>query len=146
MAVIRTVTIAPGDNTGWHYHPARVQAVLLAGTLTRVLEDSTVEVTLPGESLVELPEQVHIGYNLGAEPVVILATYQEVDGCPLSVPAPRPALDLPDELMARLGLGPVLVRGAAPTPVRSALGAVGAVGTVGTVGGLAGPAECQRSA
>jgi oxalate decarboxylase/phosphoglucose isomerase-like protein (cupin superfamily) len=87
MAVIRTVTLAPGENTGWHYHPAAVRAVLLSGVLTRVLEDGRVETTGPGESLIELPEQRHIGHNVGHEPVVILATYQELDGCPLVVPA-----------------------------------------------------------
>ncbi|PYC81762.1 hypothetical protein C7C46_11100 [Streptomyces tateyamensis] len=92
MTVIRTVTIAPGANTGWHYHPGRVEAVLLAGTLTRVLEDGTVEVTRTGETLVELPEQVHIGLNRGTEPVVILANYLVVDGCELAVPADAPKL------------------------------------------------------
>ncbi|WP_051969925.1 cupin domain-containing protein [Kitasatospora azatica] len=92
MAVIRSITIAPGANTGWHYHPALVQAVLLSGTLTRVLEDGTVEITRPGQFLIELPEQVHIGFNYGSEPVVILANYQVADGCPLSVPASEPEL------------------------------------------------------
>ncbi|MFE9428894.1 cupin domain-containing protein [Kitasatospora sp. NPDC006697] len=87
MAVIRTVTIEPGRNTGWHYHPAMVQAVLLTGVLTRVLEDGTVEVTRPGQFLLELPEQRHIGYNLGEEPLVILANYHERPGAPLSVDA-----------------------------------------------------------
>ncbi|MDH6123016.1 cupin domain-containing protein [Kitasatospora sp. GAS204B] len=92
MAVIRTISIAPGANTGWHYHPALVQAVLLSGELTRVLEDGTVEVTRPGQFLIELPQQVHIGYNHGSEPVVILANYQVAEGCPLAVPAPAPVL------------------------------------------------------
>ncbi|WP_327069130.1 cupin domain-containing protein [Kitasatospora sp. NBC_01250] len=90
MAVIRTITIPPGENTGWHYHPALVQAVVLSGTLTRVLQDGTVEITRPGEPLVELPQQVHIGYNHGSEPLVILANYQVAQGCPLAVPAPPP--------------------------------------------------------
>ncbi|MFF7638582.1 cupin domain-containing protein [Kitasatospora sp. NPDC008050] len=92
MAVIRTITIPPGENTGWHYHPALVQAVVLSGTLTRVLQDGTVEITRPGEPLVELPQQVHIGYNHGNEPIVILANYQVAQGCPLAVPAPPPDL------------------------------------------------------
>ncbi|MFE0462569.1 cupin domain-containing protein [Kitasatospora sp. NPDC058965] len=94
MAVIRTVTIAPGSDTGWHYHPAQVEAVLMAGVLTRVLEDGTVEITRPGQTLVELPEQVHIGYNLGSEPVVILANYQVAEGCQLAFPATPPAAGL----------------------------------------------------
>ncbi|MDH6137226.1 quercetin dioxygenase-like cupin family protein [Kitasatospora sp. MAA4] len=94
MAVIRTVTIEPGENTGWHYHPARVQAVVLSGTLTRILADGTVEITRPGQALVELPgpEHVHIGYNHGVERVVILANFQVADGCLLAVPAPAPTL------------------------------------------------------
>jgi quercetin dioxygenase-like cupin family protein len=94
MAVIRSITIAPGTNTGWHYHPAMVQAVLLSGTLTRVLEDGTVEITRPGQFLIELPRQVHIGYNYGTEPVVILANYQVAEGSPLSYPAGAPELGL----------------------------------------------------
>ncbi|MDH6113155.1 quercetin dioxygenase-like cupin family protein [Kitasatospora sp. MAP12-15] len=94
MAVIRTVTIEPGANTGWHYHPAQVQAVVLSGTLTRVLADGRVEITRSGQSLVELagPEQLHIGYNHGVDRVVILANYQVAEGCPLSVPALAPKL------------------------------------------------------
>jgi oxalate decarboxylase/phosphoglucose isomerase-like protein (cupin superfamily) len=87
MAVIRAVIIAPGENTGWHYHPAAVCAVLLSGVLTRVLEDGTVETTRPGQLLVEAPDQRHIGHNTGPAPVVILAVYQNRDGCPLVVPA-----------------------------------------------------------
>ncbi|WP_460625100.1 cupin domain-containing protein [Kitasatospora kifunensis] len=92
MAVIRTITIPPGENTGWHYHPAKVQAVVLSGTLTRVLEDGVVEITRPGQPLIELPQQVHIGYNHGSEPVVILANYQVVGDSPLAVPAAAPDL------------------------------------------------------
>ncbi|MGF1430265.1 cupin domain-containing protein [Kitasatospora sp. LaBMicrA B282] len=101
MAVIRTISIAPGGNTGWHYHPGPVQAVLLSGTLTRVLEDGTVEVTRPGQFLVELPDQVHIGYNHGTEQVVILANYQVADGCPLAVAAPEPELGTAAGLLSR---------------------------------------------
>ncbi|MCC9312185.1 cupin domain-containing protein [Kitasatospora sp. RB6PN24] len=87
MAVIRTVTIAPGESTGWHYHPAMVRAVLLSGVLTRVFEDGTIETTRPGQFLIELPDQRHIGHNVGPDTVVILANYQQRDGFPLAVPA-----------------------------------------------------------
>jgi quercetin dioxygenase-like cupin family protein len=110
MAVIRTVTIAPGANTGWHYHPGLVEAVLLAGTLTRVLEDGTVEVTRPGQTLVELPEQVHIGFNHGTETVRILANYQVAEGCPLAVPTGAP--ELGQAAVARRPGLPVQRRGA----------------------------------
>ncbi|MCX4746432.1 cupin domain-containing protein [Kitasatospora sp. NBC_01287] len=92
MAVIRTISLAPGANTGWHYHPALVQAVLLSGELTRVLEDGRVEITRPGQFLTELPQQVHIGCNHGTEPVVILANYQVAEDGPLAIPAQAPAV------------------------------------------------------
>lgn len=90
--MIRTITIAPGENTGWHYHLEPVQAVVLSGTLTRILANGTVETTLPGESLVEEagPDQVHIGINQGDEPVRILANFQVPEGCPFAIPAPAP--------------------------------------------------------
>ncbi len=98
MAVIRSITIEPGENTGWHYHPTQVQAVVVSGTLTRVLADGSVVTTRPGESLVELagPDQVHIGINHEAEPVVILANFEEIEGCPFAVQVLSPSAALQD--------------------------------------------------
>lgn len=92
MAVVQTVTLDPGASTGWHYHPGRVDVVVLSGVLTRTLADGSTVVSGPGESLVEEagPEYVHLGRNLGAAPVILVATYQVAEGCPLAVDAPAP--------------------------------------------------------
>jgi quercetin dioxygenase-like cupin family protein len=99
MAVIRAVTIPPGENTGWHYHPVPVRASVLSGTLTRVLEDGTVETTGPGQSIIERPRQRHIGHNVGPDPVEVLLESEEApDGGPLAVPAESSELGAAAEL------------------------------------------------
>ena len=86
------ITIAPGGSTGWHYHDGAVIAVVKSGTLTRMLHDCSTEVTSAGRSFVEPAgrHHVHIGRNLGTEPVVLLATYVLPAGQPRSQDAPQP--------------------------------------------------------
>ncbi|WP_328767832.1 cupin domain-containing protein [Streptomyces sp. NBC_00286] len=90
--VVRTITVAPGGSTGWHYHQGELIAVVQSGTLTRTMHDCTVETTTAGKSFVEPagPHHVHIGRNLGTEPVVLYVTYLLPEGAPLSVDAPDP--------------------------------------------------------
>jgi quercetin dioxygenase-like cupin family protein len=86
------ITIAPGGSTGWHYHTGQLIAVVKSGTLTRTLHDCSTEVSTAGSSLVEPAgqEHVHLGRNLGIEPVVLLVTYVLPAGHPLSHDAPAP--------------------------------------------------------
>ncbi|MBV2151756.1 cupin domain-containing protein [Kitasatospora sp. SUK 42] len=92
MSLVRTITLPPGASTGWHYHPGRVEVVVLSGTLTRTLCDGRVEVSRAGDSLVEEagPVHVHVGRNLGTEPVVLIANYAAPEGHPLAVPVAEP--------------------------------------------------------
>ncbi|MFE2110711.1 cupin domain-containing protein [Kitasatospora sp. NPDC059463] len=92
MPVVRTITLGPGDSTGWHYHPGRVDVVVLAGTLTRTLHDGRVEVSRAGDRLVEHagPVHIHVGHNHGPVPVVLIARYEAPAGRPLAVPVPVP--------------------------------------------------------
>ncbi len=93
--VVRTVTIAPGGTTGWHYHSGQVIAVVQKGTLSRTLDDCSVETTTAGKSFVE-PAGAghrHVGRNLGSEPVVLYVTYMLPAGSPLSVDADAPECD-----------------------------------------------------
>ncbi|WP_233580643.1 cupin domain-containing protein [Streptomyces triticirhizae] len=90
--VQRVITIPPGGETGWHYHHGPLLGVVESGTLTRTLDGCAVEVSGPGDALVEPHGEghVHNGRNLGSEPVVLYATYVVPQGAPLSVPAENP--------------------------------------------------------
>ncbi|WNI27071.1 cupin domain-containing protein [Streptomyces sp. ITFR-16] len=82
----RKITIEPGGSTGWHTHRGQLIAVVKAGTLTRTLDDCTVEVSPAGTSFIEPSgkKHRHIGRNLGTEPVVLWVTYLLPKGSELS--------------------------------------------------------------
>ena len=89
---VNEITIAPGGSTGWHYHDGQLIAVVKAGTLTRTMNDCSTEVTSAGGAFVEPAgrDHIHIGRNLGTEPVVLLVTYVLPAGQQLSRDAPAP--------------------------------------------------------
>ncbi|MEU9955254.1 cupin domain-containing protein [Streptomyces sp. NPDC050982] len=91
--IVRSITIAPGGTTGWHYHPGQLIAVVKSGTLTRTLQDCSVEVSQAGTSFIEPAgsRHVHVGRNLGTEPVELYVTYLVPKGSPLSLDADAPA-------------------------------------------------------
>jgi len=89
--VLRTITITPGGYTGWHYHDGPLFAYVRQGTLTRTMADcTTTEVSHAGSTLVEEPDHVHIGRNLGGVPVVLDVLYVLPAGSPLSEDAADP--------------------------------------------------------
>ncbi|THA80813.1 cupin domain-containing protein [Streptomyces sp. A0592] len=92
------IVIPPGGCTGWHYHRMRLEAVVLAGTLTRVLHDLTVEVHRPGTAFVEPAGtgHIHLGHNLGTEPVVLHVTPRLPEGTAFSIPTPAPSGATPE--------------------------------------------------
>ncbi|HZG92900.1 MAG TPA: cupin domain-containing protein [Pseudonocardia sp.] len=85
--VVRRIVIEPGSSTGWHHHTGELVAVVLAGTLTRQLHDCSVETSTPGQAFVEPAgrDHVHIGRNLGPDPVELYVTYLIPAGDPLAV-------------------------------------------------------------
>ncbi|MFF4321871.1 cupin domain-containing protein [Streptomyces sp. NPDC001568] len=90
--VRREVVIAPGGCTGWHYHQVPLMAVVRAGTLTRILDDDTVEVHTVGDTFVE-PEglgHVHLGRNFGSEPIVLHVTCALPQGSPFAISVAAP--------------------------------------------------------
>lgn len=91
--VTREIAIGPGASTGWHYHLVPLMAVVRSGTLTRILSDGTVEVHHAGSNFVEPAgiHHVHLGRNLGAEPVVLHVTAAIAEGAPFALPAEAPA-------------------------------------------------------
>lgn len=91
--VTKEITIAPGGSTGWHWHPGRVFGVIRSGTLTHDLSDCSVDgIFAAGAPITEGsgPDHVHVGRNLGSEPVVMWVVYIDEAGAPLSVDAPNP--------------------------------------------------------
>jgi quercetin dioxygenase-like cupin family protein len=88
----REITIEPGGSTGWHHHAGELLAVVQAGTLTRQLEDCSVVVSPAGQVFVEPAggQHVHVGRNLGAEPVVLYVAYVLPAGSPYSEEAADP--------------------------------------------------------
>ncbi len=90
--VVRHIVIEPGGSTGWHYHPGELIAIVHKGTLTRTLEDCSVQTNSPGQSFVEAAgdRHAHVGRNLGTEPVELYVTYVIPAGTPLSIDAAEP--------------------------------------------------------
>jgi quercetin dioxygenase-like cupin family protein len=91
--ITKEITIAPGGSTGWHWHPGRVFGVVREGTLTHNIANCSVDAVYPAGSPVTEstgPNNVHIGRNLGPDPLVMWITYVEPAGGPLSIDAPDP--------------------------------------------------------
>jgi quercetin dioxygenase-like cupin family protein len=94
--VTRQITIQPGGSTGWHWHAGEVYGVIRAGTLTHYAADCAVDgVFAAGSPITEATGQnhVHLGRNLGPDPVVMWVNYVEPAGGPLATDAPNPGCD-----------------------------------------------------
>lgn len=91
--VTREITIAPGGSTGWHYHDPIVYGIVRAGTLTWAPAACVGVKTYPAGSAVAEdsgPDHVHLGRNLGTEPVVLWVNYVAPTGTPPAVSVPDP--------------------------------------------------------
>jgi quercetin dioxygenase-like cupin family protein len=87
---MRTLTIAPGEVLGWHYHPGvGAYTIVKQGTLT--LEDGCggEQVFTAGQAFLEEPNHVHRGKNLTNEEVVTAQTFVVPLGTPISVSTQR---------------------------------------------------------
>ncbi|MET9627705.1 cupin domain-containing protein [Lentzea sp. NPDC006480] len=88
---LREITVAPGGATGWHHHDGTLYAAVKKGVLTRTMSDCTTTfVHHRGDTLIEEPAHVHIGRNLGTEPMVLEVLYVNPAGTPLSRDEPNP--------------------------------------------------------
>ncbi|MGW5109108.1 cupin domain-containing protein [Nocardia sp. NPDC004123] len=94
--ILREITIAPGGSTGWHYHDGPVYGTVRSGVLSHYHSDCSLDgVYHAGESLVETPSPsyIHIGRNLGSEPLVLDVLYVLPSHSPLSEDVPAPECD-----------------------------------------------------
>ena len=91
--ITKELTIAPGGSTGWHWHPGQVYGVIRAGTLTHYGSDCDIDGVYPtGGTITEQtgPGYIHLGRNLGAEPLVMWVGYIDPAGSPQANPVPNP--------------------------------------------------------
>jgi quercetin dioxygenase-like cupin family protein len=91
--ITKQITIAPGGSTGWHWHPGRVFGVIREGTLTHDMANCSEDGSYPAGSPVTEgtgPDNVHIGRNIGPDPVVMWVSYIVPAGSPLSNDVPNP--------------------------------------------------------
>jgi quercetin dioxygenase-like cupin family protein len=88
---LREIVLEPGGATGWHNHDGTLYAVVKKGVLTRTLGDCTTNfVHHRGDTLIEEPNHVHIGRNLGTVPMVLEVLYVNPKGTPLARDEPNP--------------------------------------------------------
>jgi len=79
--VMREVTIAPGGDSGWHFHPGPTYVLVIAGALTNYHANDpacTGHVISAGEGYFEAPGDVHIVRNEGTVPAVFVVTFLDV--------------------------------------------------------------------
>ena len=85
--ILREITIEPGGTTGWHFHDGTLYAAVRSGTLSHY--DASCEpdgIREPGAVFVEPGGRgyVHVGRNLGTQPLVLEVLYVLPVGSPLS--------------------------------------------------------------
>lgn len=91
--ITKELTIAPGGSTGWHWHPGQVYGVIRAGTLTHYGSDCEVDGVYPtGGTITEQSGTgyIHLGRNLGPDPLVMWVGYIDPAGSPQANPVPNP--------------------------------------------------------
>jgi len=74
------VTMAPGQQTGWHRHDAPLFAYMLEGQLTVDYGDGVKKTYAQGDALLEAVGTDHQGENTGEGPMRILVVFAGAEG------------------------------------------------------------------
>jgi len=85
------ITLAPGQQTGWHMHPVPLFAYILEGELTVDYGGKGERTYRAGDGFMEAMDERHDGRNSGQGSVKILAVVIGEQGVQGSVPASPPA-------------------------------------------------------
>ena len=83
------VTMAPGQETGWHAHEAPLFAWMLEGELTVDYGPDGTRTYRAGDALLEALRTRHNGRNGGAEQVRLLAVFMGAEGVANTVVEPE---------------------------------------------------------
>ncbi len=83
-----TVTMQPGQETGWHRHDAPLYVQIIEGTVTVEYEGGITKSYSKGAVVMEATGTYHNGRNLGTEPVVILTVSIGAEGIENTVARP----------------------------------------------------------
>ena len=83
-----TVTMQPGQETGWHRHDAPLYVQVLEGTVTVEYDGGVVKTYPQGSVVMEAVGTYHNGRNLGTVPVVILTVSIGAEGVENTVARP----------------------------------------------------------
>ena len=88
---VSEITLAPGEETGWHRHPVPVFGYILAGGLTVDYGPKGPHTYRTGDALVEAMNEAHNGRNTGAVPMRVLVIVAGAEGTATTVPGGRGA-------------------------------------------------------
>lgn len=81
------VTMARGEQTGWHTHGVPVFGYILEGELTVDYGDKGKHVYRAGDALLEAINVRHNGQNTGSGPARLLVVFMGADGLKMTVPS-----------------------------------------------------------
>ena len=79
------VEVAPGGETGWHYHPVPSFGMLLEGGIEVEFEDGEVRQLAAGQAAAEAVNVLHNGHNRGDVPAKMVVFYTGTTDLPLTV-------------------------------------------------------------
>lgn len=84
------ISMAPGQETGWHTHGVPLAGMILEGELTVDYGDKGKRTYKAGQALVESMSTPHNGSNTGSGPMRLFALYIGAEGLPTGIPAQAP--------------------------------------------------------
>jgi len=86
------ITVAPGGQTGWHYHPGPANFSVASGAVTLFHADDPCdgEAVVAGDALMEHPGEVERAKNLGTVDAVVYGNFVTPPGGAFRIDAPAP--------------------------------------------------------
>jgi quercetin dioxygenase-like cupin family protein len=79
------VEVAPGGETGWHYHPVPSVGMLMEGEIEVEFENGELKHLAAGEAAAEAVNVLHNGHNRGEVTARMVVVYTGTTDMPLTV-------------------------------------------------------------